>query len=116
MGLPKEKIQVLHLARHGSTLRSAERIRLQRWTPDYALWGGYCATIAQALRGHYGLPDQACAFFDFFAQPATALEQQAADALGPDPLDGPTLAAARAYGLLLQAHEHLFWDTLDRPN
>ncbi|MFF7994351.1 hypothetical protein ACFZDG_31795 [Kitasatospora xanthocidica] len=73
---------------------------------------GYCATIGQALRRHYGFSDEACAFFDFFAQPATELEQQAADALGPDPLDEPTLAAAREYGLLLQAYEHLFWDTL----
>ncbi|MFD7583419.1 transcriptional regulator [Kitasatospora sp. NPDC059817] len=79
---------------------------------NFAAWGGYCSTIAQALRDRYGFPDQACAFFDLFAQPATALEQQAADALGPDPLDEPTLAAAREYGRLLQAYEHLFWDTL----
>ncbi|MQS17831.1 transcriptional regulator [Streptomyces kaniharaensis] len=79
---------------------------------NFAAWGGYCATIGEALRCHYDFPDEACAFFDFFAQPATALEQQAADALGPDPLDGPTLAAAREYALLLQAYEHLFWDTL----
>ncbi|MBV6699127.1 transcriptional regulator [Kitasatospora aureofaciens] len=81
-------------------------------TANFALWGGYCATVGQALRRHYGFPDEACAFFDFFAQPATALEQKAADALGPDPLDGPALAAAREYALLLQAYEHLFWDTL----
>ncbi|MGW3046159.1 hypothetical protein ACWC9T_40705 [Kitasatospora sp. NPDC001159] len=101
-----------HLARHSSTLRSAERVRIQRWTPDYALWGGFCATVAHALRHRYGLSDGACAFFDFFAQPATELEQQAADALGPDPLDERTLATAREYGLPLQAYEHLFWDTL----
>ncbi|MFJ6775947.1 hypothetical protein ACIQOV_34150 [Kitasatospora sp. NPDC091257] len=80
--------------------------------PDYALWGGYCATIAQALRSWYGFSDEACAFFGFFAQPAPELEQQAADALGPDRLDGPTLAAAHEYGLLLQAYEHLVWDIL----
>ncbi|MFD5432329.1 transcriptional regulator [Kitasatospora sp. NPDC127067] len=79
---------------------------------NFAAWGGYCATIAQALRSRYGFSDEACAFFDFFAQPAPELEQQAADALGPDRLDGPTLAAAHEYGLLLQAYEHLFWDTL----
>ncbi|MFE4972408.1 transcriptional regulator [Kitasatospora sp. NPDC056651] len=79
---------------------------------NFAAWGGYCATIAQALRHHYGFSDEACAFFDFFAQPAPELEQQAADALGPDRLDEPTLATAREYGLLLQAYEHLFWDTL----
>ncbi|MFJ7244743.1 transcriptional regulator [Kitasatospora sp. NPDC098652] len=79
---------------------------------NFAAWGGYCATIAAALRRHHGFSDEACAFFDFFAQPAPELEQQAADALGPDPLDDRTLAAAREYGLLLQAYEHLFWDTL----
>ncbi|MFE7527272.1 transcriptional regulator [Kitasatospora sp. NPDC057542] len=79
---------------------------------NFAAWGGYCATIAQALRHQYGFTDETCAFFDFFAQPAPELEQQAADALGPDRLDEPTLAAAREYGLLLQAYEHLFWDTL----
>ncbi|WP_188308171.1 hypothetical protein [Streptomyces sp. CBMA123] len=62
--------------------------------------------------GRHGFSDEACAFFDFFAQPATGLEQQAADALGPHPLDDHTLATAREYGLLLQAYEHLFWDTL----
>lgn len=79
---------------------------------NFAAWGGYCATVGQALRTHYGFPDEACAFFDFFAQPATELERQAADALGPAPLDQATVATAREYGLLLQAYEHLFWDSL----
>lgn len=79
---------------------------------NFAAWGGYCASIAQSLRRRYGFSEEACAFFDFFAQPAAELEQQAAEALGPDQLEEPTLAAAREYGLLLQAYEHLFWDTL----
>ncbi|MFI2610393.1 transcriptional regulator [Kitasatospora sp. NPDC018619] len=79
---------------------------------NFAAWGGYCAAIAQALRRRYGFSDEACAFFDFFARPAPELEQQAADALGPDRLDEPALATAREYGLLLQGYEHLFWDTL----
>lgn len=79
---------------------------------NFAAWGGYCATVAQALRHQYGFSDEACAFFDFFARPAPELEQQAADALGPGRLDEPTLDTAREYGLLLQAYEHLFWDTL----
>ncbi|MEV7027957.1 transcriptional regulator, partial [Kitasatospora sp. NPDC093558] len=82
---------------------------------NFAAWGGYCATIAEALRRHYGFPDEACAFFDFFAQPATALEEQAAESLGPHPLDGHTLTAAREHALLLQAYEHLFWNTLAAP-
>ncbi|MFF3067858.1 iron-containing redox enzyme family protein [Kitasatospora sp. NPDC057904] len=83
---------------------------------NFAAWGGYCATIAQALRRHYGFPDEACAFFDFFAQPATALEEQAAESLGPHPLDDHTLATAREHALLLQAYEHLFWNTLATPS
>ncbi|WP_317619900.1 transcriptional regulator [Streptomyces sp. CBMA156] len=79
---------------------------------NFTAWGGYCAAIAHALRHRYGLSDEACAFFDFFAQPPAELEQQAADALGPDRLDESVLATAREYGLLLQAYEHLFWDTL----
>ncbi|MEV7773858.1 transcriptional regulator [Kitasatospora sp. NPDC086791] len=79
---------------------------------NFTAWGDYCAAVGQALRRHYGFADEACAFFDHFARPATELEQQAAVALGPDRLDRPTLAAAREYGLLLQSYEHLFWDTL----
>ncbi|MFI6846546.1 hypothetical protein OG535_36700 [Kitasatospora sp. NBC_00085] len=67
---------------------------------------------------------------DAFAQPATALEQQAAAALAPETpgapstpetpddhpgLDDLTLAAAREYGTLLQAYERLFWETLTTP-
>ncbi|MER6300069.1 transcriptional regulator [Kitasatospora sp. NPDC001539] len=93
-------------------LNSAPAAAAAALVANFAAWGGYCVTVGHALRHHYGLTDEACAFFDFFAQPATALEQQAADALGPDPLDGRTLSTAREYGLLLQAYEHLFWDTL----
>lgn len=39
-------------------------------TANFSAWGGYCATIAAALRTHYGFDDEACAFFDFFAGPA----------------------------------------------
>ncbi|MFB7617565.1 transcriptional regulator [Kitasatospora sp. NPDC056181] len=79
---------------------------------NFAAWGGYCATIAEGLRRHYGFDDEACAFFDFFAQPATALEQQAAAALAAAALSSAELVAAREYGTLLQAYERLFWETL----
>ncbi|WP_206670880.1 transcriptional regulator [Streptomyces sp. CB01881] len=79
---------------------------------NFAAWGGYCAAIAEGLRRHHGFDDAACAFFDFFAQPATALEQQAAAALAPAALGSAELAAAREYGTLLQAYERLFWETL----
>ncbi|MER5351005.1 transcriptional regulator [Kitasatospora sp. NPDC002551] len=80
---------------------------------NFAAWGGYCATLAGALRRFHGFGEEACAFFDFFAQPATALERAAAEALGPAGLTaGPDLDAAREYGRLLQAYERLFWITL----
>ncbi|MFB6889041.1 transcriptional regulator [Kitasatospora sp. NPDC056327] len=79
---------------------------------NFAAWGGYCATLAAALRRFHGFGEEACAFFDFFAQPPTGLERAAAEALGPEGLSGPDLAAAREYGRLLQAYERLFWSTL----
>ncbi|MFD0382255.1 hypothetical protein ACFQ2B_06830 [Streptomyces stramineus] len=39
-------------------------------TANFAAWAGYCATVGRALRTHYGFDDRACAFFDFFAEPA----------------------------------------------
>lgn len=48
---------------------------------NFAAWGGYCATIAAAMREHYGFDDQACGFFDFFATPAPEVEEQAVAAL-----------------------------------
>ncbi|NUT50310.1 MAG: transcriptional regulator [Saccharothrix sp.] len=79
---------------------------------NFAEWGGYCATIAAALRAHYGFDDAACAFFDFFAEPAPEL-----DALGLRALEqvlatgwDPTTALPSAH--LLHAYELMFWTTL----
>ncbi|MEV0190234.1 transcriptional regulator [Kitasatospora purpeofusca] len=79
---------------------------------NFTAWGGYCATLAGALRRFHGFDEEACAFFDFFAQPATALEQAAAEAIGPAGLTPHEADAAREYGRLLQAYERLFWSTL----
>ncbi|MCX4689967.1 transcriptional regulator [Kitasatospora purpeofusca] len=79
---------------------------------NFTAWGGYCATLAGALRRFHGFGEEACAFFDFFAQPPTALEQAAAEAIGPTGLTAPDLDAAHEYGRLLQAYEGLFWSTL----
>ncbi|MFB8198907.1 transcriptional regulator [Kitasatospora purpeofusca] len=79
---------------------------------NFTAWGSYCATLAGALRRFHGFGEEACAFFDFFAQPATTLEQAASEALGPAGLTDPDLDAAREYGRLLQAYEQLFWTTL----
>ncbi len=82
-------------------------------TANFSAWGGYCARIAEALRTHYTFPDEACAFFDFFAQPAPDLDARATaavdEALKEDRLD---VVAAHRYGRLLQAYEATFWNSL----
>ncbi len=85
-------------------------------TANFSAWGGYCATIADALRTHYGFDDEACAFFDLFAGPAEHLDRTAERAVHAA-LDAGRLdeSRARAYGHLLQSYEALFWRTLERP-
>ncbi|TXS46238.1 transcriptional regulator [Streptomyces sp. uw30] len=84
-------------------------------TANFAAWGGYCATIAEALRRHYGFTDEACAFFDFFAEPSAELDEKATAAVraGRDAgrLDEER---ARRYARLLQSYEDQFWSTLRR--
>ena len=75
---------------------------------NFAAWGDYCATIATAMREHYGFDDAACGFFDFFATPVPEIEEQAVAALEADP---PTAAALR-YGRLFQSYELMFWNTI----
>ncbi|NBM16932.1 transcriptional regulator [Streptomyces sp. GC420] len=84
-------------------------------TANFAAWGGYCATIARALREHYGFDDAACAFFDFFAEPAPELEGQALAAVHEALDRGSFSGAAPRYGRLLQAYELMFWNTLAGP-
>ncbi|MCX4668870.1 transcriptional regulator [Streptomyces sp. NBC_01381] len=85
-------------------------------TANFAAWGGYCATLAQALPAHYGFSDEACAFFAFFAEPAPDLERQALAAVqeGLDRGPGVTGQALR-HGKLLQRYEAMFWETLAAP-
>lgn len=80
---------------------------------NFSAWGGYCATIAAALRRHYGLTDEACAFFDFFAAPAPELERTATAAVQAA-LDAGRLNEdlVDRYGHLLRAYEAMFWETL----
>jgi hypothetical protein len=79
---------------------------------NFTAWGGYCATIAAALREHYGFSDEACAFFDFFAEPTPELERQALSALQTGLDDGWEPDAAIGYGRLLQGFELMFWNAL----
>lgn len=80
---------------------------------NFSAWGGYCATIAEALRTRYGFADESCAFFDFFAEPAPALDEAATQAVRTA-LDRGTLneSRARQYAHALQTYEAMFWATL----
>ena len=82
-------------------------------TANFSAWGGYCATVAEALRARYGFPDEACAFFDFFAAPAPELDRRA-EAAVREALDTGTLdeRLATTYGRLLQSYEAGFWAAL----
>ncbi|MEV6549126.1 transcriptional regulator [Streptomyces sp. NPDC051597] len=81
-------------------------------TANFAAWGGYCATVAEALRVRYGFSEEACGFFDFFAEPAPDLERQALAAVASGVRSGAEAVPARRYGRLLQTYEAMFWNTL----
>ncbi|MEV0479063.1 transcriptional regulator [Streptomyces sp. NPDC050508] len=78
-------------------------------TSNFAEWGGYCATIAGALRNHYGFTDEACGFFDFFAEPAPELELGATAAMRAGKVNEGSVTT---YSTLLKAYEASFWSTL----
>ncbi|PHQ48095.1 transcriptional regulator [Streptomyces cinnamoneus] len=80
---------------------------------NFAAWGGYCATVAQALRRHYGFTDEACGFFDFFAEPDPRGAALAAEAGRAGRAEGLlTERLAHRYGRMLQEYESMFWNTL----
>jgi hypothetical protein len=81
-------------------------------TANFAAWGSYCATLSTALRREYGFGDEACAFVDFFASPAPALEELAVAAIQQALDAGRPVEAGRTYGRLLQDYELMFWNTL----
>ncbi|MGK5697649.1 transcriptional regulator [Streptomyces sp. URMC 128] len=82
-------------------------------TANFSAWGGYCATIARALRTQYGFTDEACGFFDFFAEPSPELEELATAAVRAAVNAGRLdETRAHAYGRLLQGYEASFWSTL----
>jgi hypothetical protein len=80
---------------------------------NFAAWGGYCETIAEALRHHYGFDDEACGFFDLFAAPAPELESRALAAV-QEGLDAGRVSHDDVHrqGRLLQAYETKFWHAL----
>jgi hypothetical protein len=81
-------------------------------TANFAAWGAYCAELSVALRAKYGFDDEACAFVDFFATPAPALEELAVTAIQQALDGGRPVEQGREYGRLLQEYELMFWNTL----
>ena len=79
---------------------------------NFAAWGEYCATIATAMREHYGFDDEACGFFDFFATPVPEVEEQAVAALQAGMDAGRQTDEAFTYGRLFQSYELMFWNTI----
>jgi thiaminase len=79
---------------------------------NFAAWDDYCATIATAMREHYGFDDEACGFFDFFATPVPEIEEQAVAALQAGIDAGRQTDEAFTYGRLFQAYELMFWNTI----
>lgn len=80
---------------------------------NFAAWGDYCGRIAAAMRESYGLDDQACGFFDFFATPVPEVVEQAVAAVQAGMDAGRSdERAARRYGRLFQTYELMFWNTI----
>jgi hypothetical protein len=80
---------------------------------NFAAWGDYCARIAAAMRDKYGLDDEACGFFDFFATPVPETVDQAVAAVQAG-IDAGRCdeREARRYGRLFQSYELMFWNTI----
>jgi len=83
---------------------------------NFAAWGDYCGRVAKAMREKYSLDDEACAFFDFFAEPIPDAVEQAITAAqaGMDAGHHDERAAHR-YGRLFQSYELMFWNTIASP-
>ena len=79
---------------------------------NFAAWGDYCSTIAQAMRTHYDFDDAACGFFDFFASPVPDVERQAVDIVQAALDRGHRTDEALTYGRLFQSYELMFWNTI----
>jgi hypothetical protein len=79
---------------------------------NFAAFGGYCATIAEAMREHYGFDDEACGFFDFFATPVPGAEEQTIAVVQSGIDSGECGGDARVYARLFQTYELMFWNTI----
>ncbi|MFC0627769.1 hypothetical protein [Kribbella deserti] len=79
---------------------------------NFAAWGNYCATLAEAMRTRYGYTDEACGFLDFFATPPPDGEAQAIAAVQAGIDAGVVTERVRRYARLVQSSELMFWNNL----
>ncbi len=79
---------------------------------NLAAWGDNCGRLARALRERYGAPEEAVAFFDFFATPPEGFEARILAVVDEGLAAGESSARAQRAAPLLQAYEQMFWDTL----
>ncbi len=82
---------------------------------NLATWRGYCATVGQARRNEYGFDDDACAFFDLFAEPEPDADDVVLAVIDAALDEGRTLPHVDRYGGLLRSYELMFWNTLADP-
>lgn len=79
---------------------------------NFVEWGQYCGAISRGLREHYGMDEEATAFFDFFAEPVAELDRLGLAAL-QEALDADwDPAPAVGFARLLHGYELMFWNTL----
>jgi len=102
---------VAWLALNGSQSQAAMAV-----LANLAAWGSYCARMADGLRRHYGLDDQAVGFFDFFAAPPPGFLELGLSVVQSGLDAGEPPAACRRPARLLQSYELLFWNTLAEGN
>jgi TENA/THI-4/PQQC family len=79
---------------------------------NFAAWGSYCGAVAEGLRRHYAMDDEAVGFFDFFATPVPEVEAQASAVAQASLRAGEPPPSARRHARLVQAYELMFWNTL----
>ncbi|MFD8495251.1 transcriptional regulator [Amycolatopsis sp. NPDC059657] len=79
---------------------------------NFAAFGTYCATIAKAMREHYGFDDEACGFFDFFGAPIPGADEQAATIVQAGIDRNEATDEAWTYARLFQDYELQFWNTI----
>lgn len=81
------------------------------FTVNFAAWGSNCGRMSRALKAQYGLPAEAVAFFDFFADLPPA--DDSAFAVIQGGLErGVAPALVHRAARLLQGYELMFWDSM----